>query len=189
MLRLDLTADVAKATEYFSFIARRHLSQAADKALTRSAYDARDAVRESLPKRFILRRPWVSQGIGVTPADPGSLTAHVWSRDRFMAMQEFGGTKTGKLAIPVGPMARLAKSQVIPKSLWPRQLLAKLNVFIRAGTLFERRGSKDIQALYLLRRWQTVTPRLGMTETVRREVLRQLPQRMQQALHELMASR
>jgi len=100
MLKLDVTADVAKATEHLSDVAAKRIPNAAAKALTRTAFDARDAVRDGLPERFNLRRPWVSRGIGVTPAKPSTRMADVWSRDRFMALQESGGTKTGKLAIP-----------------------------------------------------------------------------------------
>ena len=64
MLKLDVTADVAKATEYLSDLAQQHVPDAAAKALTRTAFDARDAVRDGLPDRFNLRRPWISRGIG-----------------------------------------------------------------------------------------------------------------------------
>ena len=59
MLKLDVTADVAQATEDLSDLAEKHIPNAAAKALTRTAFDARDAVRDSLPQRFNLRRPWV----------------------------------------------------------------------------------------------------------------------------------
>ena len=161
MLKLDVTANVAKATEYLSDVAAKRIPDAAAKALTRTAFDARDAVRDGLPERFNLRRPWISRGIGVTPAKPRTLMAEVWSRDRFMALQETGGTKSGKLAIPVGPMAQTAQTRVIPKSQWPGQVMAKKNVFYRAGAVFERRDEKRILALYLLRKQQKVEPRFG----------------------------
>ena len=161
MLKLDVTANVAKATEYLSDVAAKRIPDAAAKALTRTAFDARDAVRDGLPERFNLRRPWISRGVGVTPAKPRTLMAEVWSRDRFMALQETGGTKTGKLAIPVGPMAQTAQTRVIPKSQWPGQVMAKKNVFYRAGAVFERRDEKRILALYLLRRQQKVEPRFA----------------------------
>ena len=106
MLKLDVTADIAKATEHLSELAQQHVPNAAAKALTRTAFDARDAVRDSLPERFNQRRPWISRGIGVTPAKPRTLMAEVWSRDRFMALQETGGTKTGTSAIPLGRWRR-----------------------------------------------------------------------------------
>ena len=184
MLKLDVTADIAKATEHLSELAQQHVPNAAAKALTRTAFDARDAVRDSLPERFNLRRPWISRGIGVTPAKPRTLMAEVWSRDRFMAAQETGGTKSGKLAIPVGPMAQAAQTRVIPKSQWPGQVLVKKNVFYCAGAVFERRDEKRILALYLLRRQQKVEPRFGMANTVRSAALREYQRQMERALRE-----
>ncbi|MDD3676792.1 DUF6441 family protein [Thauera propionica] len=183
MLKLDVTADVAKATAHLSQTARKRVPSAVAKALTRTAYDARDAVRAVMPRRFTIRRPWVVQGVGVTPANPRTLSAEVWSRDRFMALQEAGGVKTGKLAIPVGRMAAKAKTQVIPKSQWPRAMLAKKGVFVRRGTVFERKG-KAIQALYLLRRQQKVEPRFGMADAVRSVALREYRRQMERALRE-----
>ena len=184
MLKLDVTADVAKATEYLSELAQTHVPNAAAKALTRIAFDARDAVRDGLPVKFNLRRPWVRWGIGVTPAKPRTLMAEVWSRDRFMAAQESGGTKTGKLAIPVGPMADKAKTQVIPKRQWPGQMMAKKNVFYHAGAVFERRDEKRILALYLLRKQQKVEPRFGLADTVRSVALKEYYRQMERALRE-----
>ena len=184
MIKLDVRADAAKATEHLSDLAAKRIPDAAAKALTRTAFDARDAVRDSLPERFNLRRPWVRWGIGVTPAKPRTLMAEVWSRDRFMALQETGGTKTGKLAIPVGPMAQTAQSRVIPKSQWPGKLLARKNVFYQAGAVFERREDKRILALYLLRSQQKVEPRLGLADTVRSVALREYQRQMERALRE-----
>ena len=60
MLKLNVTADIAKATEHLSELAAKRIPDAAAKALTRTAFDARDAVRDGLPERFNLRRPWIS---------------------------------------------------------------------------------------------------------------------------------
>jgi len=187
MLKLDVTADVAKATEHLSDLAQQHIPNAAAKALTRTAFDTRDAVRDSLPERFNLRRPWISRGIGVTPAKPRTLMAEVWSRDRFMALQETGGTKTGTSAIPLGPMAQKARTQVIPKSQWPGQLAQKKTVFYHAGMLFERRDERRILALYLLHRQQKVEPRFGMADTVRSVALKEYYRQMERALREELA--
>ena len=187
MLKLDVTTDVAKATEYLSDLAEKHIPNAAAKALTRMAFDARDAVRDSLPQRFNLRRPWVKWGVGVTPAKPRTLMAEVWSRDRFMALQETGGTKTGTSAIPLGPMAQKARTQVIPKSQWPAQLAQKKTVFYHAGMLFERRDERRILALYLLGKQQKVEPRFGMADTVRSVALKEYYRQMERALRKELA--
>ena len=163
MLKLNLTADT-KATKALAR-SMSQLRKAVAKALTGLAYDVRDGVRASLPDRFTIRRPWVAKGIGVAPASSGTLTATVFSRDYFMELQETGGTKSGRMSIPVGRMAATARTKVLPKSLWPRALRNRRNVFVRKGTLYERRG-KQISALYLLRKRQRVTARFGMIQTV-----------------------
>lgn len=115
MLELTLRIDMERIGQQLAQLPR-HAQVGIAEALTRTALDARDAVRETPPQRFTLRRPWVAQGIGALPATPRRLVAVVYSRDRFMALQETGGEKTSKLAISVGRMAQIAKTQVISKS-------------------------------------------------------------------------
>jgi hypothetical protein len=165
MLLLELNADTDKTIHLLRHMVGRQLPRAMAKALTGLAFDGRDAVRNDLPGRFTLRRPWVAKGIRTESATASRLTARVYSRDYFMELQETGGVKTGKLSIPVGRMAAIARSKVIPKSLWPRALCRQKNVFVRGGTLFERDG-RDISPLYLLRSRQKVSPRFGMRQTV-----------------------
>lgn len=187
MLKLELSAEVQQATSYLSKMAQQHVPKAAAKALTRTAFDARDAVRASLPDRFTLRRPWVSRGIGMTPATTSTLTATVWSRDWFMALQESGGTKSGKISIPLGPTAQIAQTKVIPKTQRPARLLRQSAVFYRDGTVFKRQGAERIVGLYLLRREHKVQARFGMTDTVRSVALSEYQRQMQRALHEELA--
>jgi hypothetical protein len=186
VLVLDLTADIGVASASLSNLARKHVPFAAARALTSVAYDARDEVRAQLPKRFIIRRPWVAKGIGVERATKADLEATVFSRDKFMDLQEEGGTKTGKQVVPVGRLAQTAKSAVIPRSQWPGRLMARKSVFYRAGTLFERRG-KEIHALYLLGRQVRVRPRFGMEQAVHMVTLRNFRRRFEEALLKAMA--
>ena len=188
MLVLDLTADIHAAIADLSNLARKHVPFATARALTAVAYDARDEVREQLPKRFIIRRPWVAKGIGVERATKTDLEANVFSRDRFMALQEEGGVKTEKQVIPIGRMGQKAKSQVIPRSQRPGSLIARKAAFYIAGTLFERRGG-GIQPLYLLGRSVRVQPRFGMEQTVRMVVLREFRRRLEEKLDIAMSSR
>ena len=189
MLRLDVTADVAKATEHLSELAAKRIPDAAAKALTRTAFDARDAVRDGLPERFNLRRPWVSRGIGVTPAKPRTLMAEVWSRDRFMSAQETGGSHPDARPIPAGRLREMAQTRVIPKSQWLDQVKNKPTVFYRAGMVFERRDERRILALYLLqpKTQIKVQPRFGMAETVRSVALKEYYRQMERALREELA--
>jgi len=186
MLKLDLTADIVKASEYLSDVAAKHIPNAAAKAITRTAFDARDAVRDSLPGRFNLRRPWVARGIGVEGATPRTMMAQIFSRDRFMAAQEHGGTHPDARPIPAGQLREAAKTRVLPKSQWLGALTKKKNVFYMAGMAFERRDEKRILALYILRsqRKIKVQPRFGMAETVRSVALQDMRRQMERALRE-----
>ena len=157
---LKLTVD-AKAARLAVIRDMSQLRKAVGKALTGLAYDVRDGVRASLPNRFTIRRPWVAKGIGVAPASASTLTATVFSRDRFMEQQETGGTKSGRLSIPVGRMAAIARTKVLPKSLWPRALRSRRIVCVHNGKVFVRRDTQD-GVHYLLRRRQRVQARFGM---------------------------
>lgn len=86
MLELTLRIDMERIGQQLAQLPR-HAQVGIAEALTRTALDARDAVRETLPQRFTLRRPWVAQGIGALPATPRRLVAVVYSRDRFMALR------------------------------------------------------------------------------------------------------
>lgn len=188
MLRLDFAADVRQASDYLSSVASQHIPQAAADALTATAFDARDAVRKTLPQRFTIRRPWVARGIGVERANRTTLAAQVFSRDRFMAAQEYGGAKPDARPIPAGRLAQVAKTHVIPKSQWLGAMKTKRNTFYRAGMLFERKADRSVMPLYLLRPQSRirVAPRFGMTETVRsvaiQQFRRQFERKLQHAL-------
>lgn len=183
MLQINLTADFDAATNFLSQLASQRVPNAAAKALTGTAFDARDEVRKTLTQRFTLRRPWVSRGIGITTAKPRTLMAQVFSRDRFMAAHETGGVNPDARPIPIGRLGQTAQSRVLPRSQWVAPLQRKSNVFYHAGMLFER-NRNGIQALYLLRpKGKTqVRARLGMGATVRSVALREFRRQMERAM-------
>lgn len=176
MIRLTATLDAKALSAQVS----RRLPQALARALTKTALDARDAVRQELPQRFTLRRPWVVQGIQARPADAKGLKAAVGSRDAFLVWQEVGGLRVGKNAIPLGPIANIARSQVVPKRLWPGRMLKERGVFIRKGLVLKRQG-RDVQPLWMLKRAQPVKARMGMRETVSRVVERRFAEQLRRA--------
>ena len=151
MLDPNISLDLKEAHNFFEMFGRRNVPFAAALALSSTAYEARDAVRVSLPKRFTIRRPWIIKGIGVERATKSRLQAAVFSRDAFMAEQEEGGLRTGTQIIPVGRLAQTHARRIIPKSQWPGKLLDRPSYFYRAGQLFERKGKGRISPVYLFR--------------------------------------
>lgn len=171
MLTLTAKSNQRKIQQQLDKFAHRSLPEQIAKALTGVAFDARDAVRKTLAPRFTLRRPWVSNGIGATGAKSKRLTAVVFSRDAFMEAQEIGGVNPDARPIPLGRLAVMARTRVIPKSLWIGSLGNKSNVLVRKGIMFERVNGKS-HALYLLKPKGSIKlkQRLGMRETVEQVV-------------------
>ena len=71
----------------------KQLRFAAAQALTKTAQDAQEAVKQQLPKRFTIRTNWLARGVRIRPASRTTLQATVLVLDRFMAQQETGGEK------------------------------------------------------------------------------------------------
>ena len=188
MLTLNMSAEIERASDYLSDVARRHVPFAAALALSAVAYDARDAVRADMPHRFTMRRPWIVRGVGVAKATKKDLQAVVFSRDAFMADQEAGGTRTGTQIIPVGRMAHIHEKRVLSPSQWPGAASVRARTFYRAGTLFERRGRSTPEPIFLFRKKVRIAPRLGMSATVRSVVLRNFSRRFDAALTRVLAT-
>jgi hypothetical protein len=189
MLNLDMTADITGASLFLNRLRAGRAAKAVAEALNKTAMSARDAVRKDMPRRFIIRRPWVRQGIGVRFARSGSLRAAVFSRDSFMRDQEYGGIRRGSSSqiLPRGRMAIIKQNRVLPKSLQPKALMEKKTVFYEAGKLFERRGKNRIELLYQFRKQANIPQRFGMEETVRSEALRMMRRAFERELQKALA--
>ncbi|WP_366656609.1 hypothetical protein [Fodinicurvata sp. EGI_FJ10296] len=163
---LVITDNVTQAINRLRRHQRRHVPFAMARAMTLLAREGRDAVRESLPERFNLRRRWAVHGIRFQFATKQSLTSTVYSRDRFMVEQEVGGTKTENVRpIPAGRLATLHRRRAIPRSLTAPRMKRRDDVFERDGILWQAKPDR-IEPLYVLAQRLRMTPRLGMREQV-----------------------
>jgi len=146
-------------------------------ALTRTAKDAQGKVRQELPERFTIRNGWVAKGIRIRPASKSHLESAVTILDKFMALQETGGTKrshSGKgVAIPVG--ARPTPRSITRPSKFPGALLRKPRHFIapfarnpaqKAVWRKVGRGGGKRKLMYMFADEVEIQPRFGFQETV-----------------------
>ncbi|RYZ87028.1 MAG: hypothetical protein EOP04_12650 [Proteobacteria bacterium] len=146
------------------------------RALTRTARDAVNQIKSDLPRKFVLRKSWVTKGIRFSPASKADPIARVYSVDPWMEKQEEGEQyrpQGRSVAIP-GRGVRASKTAVIPAALFPRQLKARKDVF-RAdlkgiGTGLFQHQKKGLKILYLLRERKTTMAAWDFKKTVEKTV-------------------
>jgi hypothetical protein len=194
MLAIDVRAEIASTIRDLNSFRSDQLPFATALALTRTAQDARDEVRRSMPSRFTVRRDWIAKGVVVDQATKTNLTAIVRDRDPFMALQETGGEKAsiGKrvfdygeyLAIPLD--ARKNKRDIVDKRDWPQNLIDPFVLTARDGRKYlavhsinvsnrtqavrtargKQRRTTGTRLMYVLVRREELQARFGFRATV-----------------------
>lgn len=171
---LSVQTDILKAmAKLRSITEAQQLRFATAKALTQTAAEVQTEVKRNMPSRFTIRRQWVVQGIRMDRATKDSLTATVYSRDKFMGLQELGGVKSPLrhyIAVPTKAVRR-TKTDVIRKSDRPAALGDKVEVVTVKGNKFlalkkARKGASrnDLRLLYLLVPRAQLKERLGLNK-------------------------
>lgn len=172
MLTISVQTDIEQAIRKLAtFTEQQQFKFSVAKALTKTAVDVQGEVRKNMPSRFVLRRQWIVQGIRVERATKQNLTATVYSRDKFMGLQEFGGSKSplrNYLAIPTS-MVRRTKTDVIAKSDRPSSLGDKASIIDFNGHKWlalkkprKGAGGNKLRLLYLLVPRAQLKERLGL---------------------------
>ncbi|MBM3114267.1 hypothetical protein [Jeongeupia naejangsanensis] len=174
---LTLDFDFGAVERQLTELGRKQLPFATAKSLTQAAQAVQQQVRADMPKRFAISRKWIINGIRIEPARKSRLSARVYSRDKFMGRQEYGGEKRsqdtqvwrwkGKLAIPTDEARGGKPHGVVPKKNWPENLAGALfQIRTRDGLdllCLRRRG--QVQVMYVLEDEVEVDARLKLRET------------------------
>lgn len=171
---LSVQNDLAKAMKQLRSLAEaEQLAYATSVALNKTAREVQDAVKDAMPRRFMLRSNWVQQGIRLDYSNKRKLEAVVYSRDKFMGLQEVGGEKTphgNYLAIPTTLVRRTPRDRV-KRSETPAALGDKLEVVTVGRRRFlalkkRRKGASAnmLRLMYILIPRASVKKRLGLNE-------------------------
>lgn len=171
-MKISVKTDIENALKKLQSITEaKQFRFAVAKALTQTAYDVQKEVRANMPNRFILRRQWIVQGMRVERATKQNLEAMVYTKDKFMRLQESGGIKgplRNYLAIPTS-MVKRTKTEIIRKSDRPAALGSKAEVVEVNGNKWlalkkPRKGanSQRLRLLYLLVPRANLRERLGL---------------------------
>lgn len=174
MIQISVSSEIENAIRQLQTISEaQQFRFAVAKALTATAVEVQKEVRKNMPGRFTLRRQWVVNGILVERATKDNLTATVYSRDKFMGLQEVGGPKSPLrqyLALPTS-MVRRTKTDMITKADRPKNLGDKAEVIEYEGRKWlalkrPRKGANNqrLRLLYLLVPRAQLQKRLGLGE-------------------------
>ncbi|MCE2830535.1 MAG: hypothetical protein LW709_02705 [Oxalobacteraceae bacterium] len=169
----------------------KQLPFAIARALTVTARDVQDEVRNNLAQRFTLRNNWVRQGIQIQRATKQNLEAMVFSRDAFMGLQEVGGAKSplgNYLAVPTSLVRRTPKD-MIRKADRPKSLGNKAEVIEFMGRKWlalkrsrKGRNKNDLRLMYLLVPRADIEPRLKLRDDGLRVSQAVFQRRLQESL-------
>ena len=196
---IRITANTLDFQRQLDDVARQQLPFALANTLSRTAEEAVALNKSKLPGRFTIRTTWVAKGYRVKHARKNDLTATITHKDAYMALQEFGGTKTPtsakSVAVPEG--ARPTPAATTPKSKWPGAILKRQGFIIHAkgkDLLFQRvqhtkrgklRKSKrnlalaalpnkghdpNVRLMYVLKQAVKIKPALHLVDDVRETI-------------------
>jgi hypothetical protein len=152
------------------------------KALTATARQAAEDLRQDMPVRFTLRNSWVQKGIRADSANRSTLAARVYDIDSYMAKQDEGEhwVPDGHVAIPAG--IRSSKAAPIPRGMLPKALRGRTDVFKADFSsdarykpyplhgLFQRAGRGKLKLLYRFKEEKQTPPRWDFADQVSRSV-------------------
>lgn len=189
---ISVQTDIERAMKQLHSITEREQFRfSVAKALTKTAVDVQKELRKNMPGRFILRRQWIVQGIQIERATKTNLTAAVFSRDKFMKLQETGGQKNplrNYIAIPTS-MVKRTKTDLISRADRPSALGDKAEVIELNGhkwlALKKARkagNGQRLKLLYLLVPRAQMKERLGLAKDGERVARAMFMQNLREAL-------
>lgn len=171
-MQITIKVDTADAIGWFGRLSDQ-MPYATERALNQTANSVQKEIRLGIKERFTLRREdfilrtvKIEKGNRATKANPQVIVGIDRTRD-VLAKFEDGGTKApidgSHIAIPIN--VRRSKTDIIPKSERPRQLLERRNVKKFATTIvrFVRGAGRSL--LYVLKPAVKIDNRLRFERT------------------------
>lgn len=215
MINITVRHNLDRVMRQLDDFAKRQVPFAMSRALNDTAREIQRDIRFEMPRNFKIRRQWVLKGIQVKPSTKRDLRAMVFSKDKFMGRQEYGGDKASrdtrvwrfgnKVAVPLPAAKGGSKSGIVPKRFWPENLpdpfvlkakdgreylaiRAKAKRFTGPMLPGKRAAKTDVVLMYVLEDEITVRDRLQMREIGNRVVRDRFDKLFGQALGRALAS-
>lgn len=180
---IDLHTEIVS----LSSVMQRQMPFAVALALTRTAQDAQEEIRQRLPVQFHLKNTWTARNIRIKAATKANWEAIITAPD-YMAKQETGGELQPESSRHLAGPTDLLRGRRIPRGMKPSALLDRDDTFIltRNGhtAIAQRAGrkGKKLRILWWLTATQDYKPRFHMGETVADSVRTHFAMRLADAL-------
>lgn len=180
---IELEIQVRPWQRAMNSLVRDQIPYATVQALTSVAYDARDRVRQELPRRFTIRNRGLLKGVQVERAskrDWPRIRAVVGLRDALWVPHESGASlhpsRSTYHAIPTRRVKR-NRGGTVRKSQQPREIIDRGRGHFAGSTIrlnhYQRR-ERRAATMYLLRKSIRIRPALRFEETARSVAVRRL---------------
>ena len=165
-----------QATKSLSQIASRQIPFIAAKSLTNVAQKSQTEVKKHISDEFHIRKKsgGFESSIRIKPANKKNLTSEVYTMAAFASLQQTGGKKKardGRLAIPIYDNISDVKRRTARNS--PSAYLAGDAFKMRVGSgneVIARRKGRNLNILYLLKKYAIIDKRLDMVEVSQKVV-------------------
>ncbi len=179
---INLTAQIDSE---LARIAGRQLPFATSLALNRTAAQARDRVRQKLPKQYKLNNGWTQRAVRVKPSNKINLLAQV-EAPGYLAKHE-----TGETVRPTKSRLLASLAPGVRKTQLARALDQSFRVDMGGGRfgIFQRKANRSIRLLAWLAPEHDYDETLGFEQQVRDEVGARFSPNFAQALSEALQTR
>ena len=165
-----------QATKSLSQIASRQIPFIAAKSLTNVAQKSQTEVKKHIRDEFHIRKKLggFESSIRIKPANKKNLTSQIYTMTAFASLQQTGGKKKardGRLAIPIYDNISDVKRRTARNS--PSAYLAGDAFKMRVGSgneVIARRKGRNLNILYLLKKYAIIDKRLDMVEVSQKVV-------------------
>jgi len=165
-----------QAIKSLSQIASRQIPFIAAKSLTNVAQKSQTEVKKHIREEFHIRKKsgGFESSIRIKPANKKNLTSQIYTMAAFASLQQTGGKKKardGRLAIPIYDNISDVKRRTARNS--PSAYLAGDAFKMRVGSgneVIARRKGRNLNILYLLKKYAIIDKRLDMVEVSQKVV-------------------
>ena len=188
MIDFDAEFDLSELDRALSVL-EKQIPFATALALTWTAKDVEQALKDSLPQTFTIRSNYTERGIRITPAKKSNLAAEVGSLSPYMEAQVVGQTESDA---PVPAEIRKTPETRITKGKWPGRTLRKRKAFkatiggVKGIWQRKKKARFPVRLLWVFAETAKTAPRWEFRRLLDDAVAENLPKNVRRAIDRIL---